>query len=73
MATFFIRFDVIESWKATFTADTFEEAEALVKQLEADEISTKDLDNFVDKNIGIGIEVFKDSFIQLPDFLKEEN
>jgi hypothetical protein len=66
MPKYFVRFDVREEWKGTFDADNLEHAKELMRQLNADEIGTDDLENFEDRNSGIFIEVYEESLEELP-------
>jgi hypothetical protein len=47
------RFDVVESWKASFEASSDEEAAKLFKQLIDGDINGEDLPEYTEKNSGI--------------------
>lgn len=66
MPKYFVRFDVVEGWKATFEADNLEHAKELLQQVSEDEISIGDLPNFDDRNSGIEVEIYEDSLEELP-------
>ena len=66
MPKYFIRFDVRESWKATFDADNLEQAKELIRLLSEDEIGTDELPNFDARNASIDIEVYETSLEELP-------
>lgn len=51
--TYVIRFDVVESWKASFEAESPEEAALLFKQLREGEINGDELPEYFEKNNGI--------------------
>jgi len=68
MPKYFVRFDVVESWKGTFDADNLDHAKQLIQQLADDEISTIDLPNLEDRNSGISVEVYEDSLEELPGY-----
>lgn len=51
--TYFFRFDVVESWKATFEASSDEEAAALFKQVADGDINGNDLPGYTESNKGI--------------------
>lgn len=51
--TYVFRFDVVESWKASFEASSDEEAAKLFKQLVDGDINGEDLPEYTEKNSGI--------------------
>jgi hypothetical protein len=51
--TYVFRFDVVESWKASFEASSDEEAARLFKQLTDGDINGEDLPEYSESNSGI--------------------
>ena len=51
--TYVFRFDVVESWKASFGASSDEEAARLFKQLTNEDINGEDLPEYSESNNGI--------------------
>lgn len=51
--TYVFRFDVVESWKASFEASSDEEAARLFKQLTEGDIDGEDLPEYSESNKGI--------------------
>lgn len=56
--TYIFRFDVIESWKASFEASSDEEASRLFKQLTDGDIDSEDLAEYSESNKGIDTEYY---------------
>jgi hypothetical protein len=56
--TYVFRFDVVESWKASFEASSDEEAARLFKELTAGDLNGDDLPEYVEKNSGIDTEYY---------------
>jgi len=52
------RFDVVESWKASFEASSDEEAMRLFKELTEGDLNGDDLPEYVEKNSGIDTEYY---------------
>jgi hypothetical protein len=66
------RFDVVESWKASFEASSDEEAAALYKQLVDGDINGDELPEYFESNKGIdneyyGLEDAAGNVIQVED------
>lgn len=51
--TYNFRFDVVESWSASFEAESDEEAMRLFKELAAGDTDAEDLPGYQEKNSGI--------------------
>jgi len=51
--TYIFSFDVVESWRASFEAESDEEAAKLYKQLVDGDINTEDLPEYFEKNKGL--------------------
>lgn len=70
--TYTVRFDVVESWKASFEAESEEEAKQLFKDFAAGEITGEELPEYFEKNIGIdtdfayGLEDEAGNQVELP-------
>ena len=58
MPQYQFRFDVVESWSCSFTAESREQAEELYRQVQDGEINLDDLPNYLDKNSGIDTELY---------------
>ena len=58
MPQYQFRFDVVESWSCSFTAENREQAEELYRQVQDGEINLDDLPNYLDKNSGIDTELY---------------
>jgi hypothetical protein len=56
--TYVFRFDVVESWKASFEASSDEEAARLFKELTGGDLNGDDLPEYVEKNSGIDTEYY---------------
>lgn len=56
--TYVFRFDVIESWKASFEASSDEEAARLFKELTDGDIDSEDLAEYSESNKGIDTEYY---------------
>jgi hypothetical protein len=67
MPKYFVRFDVVESWKGTFDADNLAHAKELIKSVIAGDENFDDLENADSRNSGIEVEIYEDSLEQLPD------
>ena len=52
------RFDVVESWKASFEASSDEEAMRLFKELTEGDLNGDDLPEYFEKNSGIDTEYY---------------
>lgn len=52
------RFDVVESWKASFEASSDEEAARLFKQLTNGDIDSEDLPEYTESNKGLDTEYY---------------
>jgi hypothetical protein len=64
MPTYEFRYEVVESWKATFVAESIEHAKALLQQLADDEIDTDDLPEYSERNKGIESD-YSNSVVEL--------
>lgn len=58
MPQYQFRFDVVESWSCSFTAESREQAKELYRQVQDGEINLDDLPNYLDKNSGIDTELY---------------
>ena len=53
MAEYIFRYDVIENWSASFSADSREHAEELYRQVVEGDLNPQDLPDFYEKNSGV--------------------
>jgi len=67
MPEYFIRYDVVECWKGTFTADNLEHAQYLLAQVEDDEINIDELPNAKWRNSSINVELYQGDLEELPE------
>lgn len=66
MPKYFVRFDVVESWKGTFEADNLDHAKQLLTSVIEGDENFDDLKNADSRNSGIQVEVYEDSLEELP-------
>jgi hypothetical protein len=60
--------NVEEAWKASFTADSLEQAQELLEQAENGDINLVDLPGYWEKNKGLSLEIDMNSL----EFVREE-
>jgi hypothetical protein len=65
MPKYFVRFDVVESWKGTFDADNLDHAKELLKAVIEGDENFDDLASAESRNSGITVEVYEDSLEQV--------
>jgi hypothetical protein len=61
-------YNVEEAWRASFTADSLEEAKALLEQVEAGDLSLDELPNYYERNKGLDTTIDMPSLEFLGDF-----
>jgi hypothetical protein len=59
MPRYQFRFDVVESYSCSFTAESREQAEELYRQVQDGEINTDELPEYLEKNSGIDTELYE--------------
>ena len=61
-------YNVEEAWKASFTANSLEEAEALLEQVENGDINLDELPNYYERNKGLDTSIDTASLEFLGEF-----